>query len=91
MSVTMMSGVQTWTGASIDTALVHINAGLARLRRVPEVTVDKRTVLTIEEAHLTALAIEEARQLELHLEQNPSACTADGLACCRRLLEVARI
>lgn len=76
MSATMASE-QTWTAASIDTALVHINTALACLRRSPDGPVDNKT----------ERAIEEARQLKLHLEQNPSACTAAGLACCSKLLE----
>lgn len=66
-----------WTGASIDTALVHINTALACLRRNPDAPIDDRT----------SRAVEEARLLKLHLERNPSACTADGLACCSKLLE----
>jgi hypothetical protein len=68
---------QDWTGASIDTALVRINTALACLRRNPDAPVDDRT----------SRAVEDARWLKLHLEQNPSACTADGLACCNKLLE----
>lgn len=73
-----MTPEQTWTAASIDAALVRINTVLARLRRRPGGPSDE----------LTTQAIEDARQLKLHLEQNPSVCTADGLACCSRLLEV---
>ncbi|MEO5498966.1 MAG: hypothetical protein ABIR46_00535 [Candidatus Saccharimonadales bacterium] len=75
MSTTMASE-QTWTAASIDTALVHINTALACLRRSPDGLVDNQT-------------IKEARELKLHLEQNPSACTPDGLVCCCRLLGVS--
>lgn len=73
MTVAMVPD-QTWTAASIDTALVHINTALARLRRRPDITIDDLTV-------------QEARQLKLHLEQHPSACTADALVCCSKLLE----
>jgi hypothetical protein len=74
MSMTV-APAQPWTAASIDTALVRINTALARLRRDPDGTIDDRV-------------IEEARLLKLHLEQNPSACTRDALACCCKLLEV---
>ena len=74
MSMALVSA-QPWTAASIDTALVHITTALARLRRAPGSTVDDRV-------------INEARLLTLHLEQHPSACTADALVCCRKLLEV---
>ena len=70
-----LASAQPWTAASIDTALVRINTALARLRRNPDGMVEDRV-------------IEEARLLTLHLEQNPSACTADALVCCRKLLEV---
>ncbi len=67
---------QSWTPASIDTALVHINTALARRRCIPGSTVDDQTV-------------REARELKLHLEQNPSAATPDGLVCCCKLLEIS--
>ena len=67
----------SWSGASIDTALVHINTELSRLRRDPDAPVNDKT----------GPAIEDARQLKPWLEQNPSACTADGLVCCSKLLE----
>ena len=66
---------QTWTAASIDTALVRINTALARLRRHPDGPVDDRV-------------IEEARLLRLHLEQNPKDCTPEGRSLCEQLLEV---
>ncbi len=71
----MLTPARSWTAASIDTALVHINTALACLKRHPGRTVEDRV-------------IEEARLLKLHLEQNPSACTADALVCCRKLLEM---
>jgi hypothetical protein len=76
MTTTLSS--QTWTAVMIDTALVHINTALATLRCRPHSPIDT----SIERA------VDEARQLELYLEQHPQAGTADALACCRKLLEV---
>ncbi len=73
MSVAMMPG-QIWPAGRMATALVHINTALAGLRRNPDGSVND-------------LTIEEARELKLQLEQYPSACTADALACCSKLLE----
>lgn len=80
MTVAMMPE-QTWTAERMVTALVHINTALASLKRNPDGPVDNQT----------ARAVEEARQLKLHLEQNPSACTAAGLACCSKLLETRAV
>lgn len=74
MSMTMTSATP-WTAASIDTALVRINTALARHRRNLESTVDSRV-------------LEEARQLKLHLEQNPKDCTPEGRSLCEQLLVV---
>ena len=88
---------QHWTGASIDTALVHINTALACLRRIRDNLAECQSERALEEARKakqafedapqTRRVFEEARLLKLHLERNPSACTADGLACCSELLE----
>ena len=67
---------QTRTAASVVTALVHINTALARRRCFPGSMADNLTV-------------QEVRELKLYLQQNPSACTPDGLVCRYKLLEVS--
>lgn len=81
MSTTLESQ-QTLTASSIDTALVHINTELARRNLRSDGPVDESTGRAVERA------INEARELKSHLEQNPSACTAEALICCNRLLEL---
>lgn len=85
MTVAMMPE-QTWTAERMVTALVHINTALASLKRNPDGPVDNQTVR----------AIDEARQLEPLLGQNPPAymsaeCRAAALACCSRLLETRMV
>lgn len=66
-----------WTAETIDTTLVRINRALACLRRRPNDPIDDSI----------RSAAEDAGRLKLYLEQNPHACTKDGLNCCSQLVE----
>lgn len=72
MSVTMMSE-QTWTGESIDNALVKISTELNSLVRGRRDSISKETEAT-------------TRELLLYLEQYRTACTDEGRDLCRLLL-----
>lgn len=63
----------------MDNLLLNINKVLNCRTRRPNDPVDHNKIEEI---------VREARELKLHLEQYPKACTPEGHNLCKQLLEV---